>query len=40
MKRYPDTLIFAQELRTALLNPPTGKERISSKLKGFFRPKA
>ena len=38
-KRYPDTLIFAQELRTALLNPSAGKERISSKLKGFFRPK-
>ena len=39
-KRYPDTLIFAQELRTALLNPPTGKERISSRLKGFFRPRS
>ena len=39
-RRYPDTLIFAQELRTALLNPPTGKERISSRLKGFFRPKS
>ncbi len=38
-RRYPDTLIFAQELRTALLNPSAGKERISSKLKGFFRPK-
>ena len=38
-KRYPDTLIFAQELRTALLAPPTGKEGISSKLKGFFRSK-
>ena len=39
-KRYPDTLIFAQELRTALLAPPTGKDRITSKLKGFFRPKS
>lgn len=39
-KRYPDTLIFAQELRTALLAPPTGRERMSTKLKGFFRPKA
>ena len=38
-RRYPDTLIFAQELRTALLNPPVEKERISSKLKGFFRSK-
>ncbi len=39
-KRYPDTLIFAQELRTALLAPPTGKDRITSKLKGLFRPKS
>ena len=39
-KRYPDTLIFAQELRTALLSPPAGRERISSKLKGLFRPKS
>ena len=38
-KRYPDTLIFAQELRTALLTPPTEKEGISSKLRGFFRPR-
>ncbi len=39
-KRYPDTLIFAQELRTTLLNPPTGKERMSSRLKSLFRPKS
>jgi serine/threonine-protein kinase len=38
-KRYPDTLIFAQELRTALLNPESGKEGISSRLKGLFRPR-
>src|SRR5688572_2307350 len=38
-KRYPDTLIFAQELRAALLSPEVRKERISSKLKGLFRPK-
>jgi serine/threonine-protein kinase len=39
-KRYPDTLIFAQELRAALLNPPSGKERISSRFKSLFRPKS
>jgi serine/threonine-protein kinase len=38
-KRYPDTLIFAQELRAALLDPDAGKEGISSRLKGLFRPK-
>ena len=38
-KRYPDTLVFAQELRSALLNPDGAKEGISSRLKGLFRPK-
>ena len=38
-KRYPDTLIFAQELRSALLAPPVAKGGLSSKLKGIFRPK-
>jgi len=38
-KRYPDTLIFAQELQSALLNPDGAKEGISSRLKGLFRPR-
>ena len=38
-KRYPDTLIFAQELREALLTPPSTKGGLASKLKGMFRPK-
>ena len=38
-KRYPDTLAFAQELRSALLAPPVTKGGLTSKLKGIFRPK-
>jgi eukaryotic-like serine/threonine-protein kinase len=38
-KRYPDTLIFAQELRSALLAPPVEKQGLGSRLKGMFRPK-
>jgi serine/threonine-protein kinase len=36
--RYPDSLIFAQELRAALLNPEAGGS-MSSKLKNLFRPR-
>src|SRR5687767_5883758 len=35
-KRYPDTLIFAQELRDALLAPPAVKPGFASRLKGIF----
>ena len=38
-KRYPDTMVFAQELRSALLAPPTEKPGLTSKLRGLFRPK-
>jgi serine/threonine-protein kinase len=39
LKRYPDTLIFAQELREALLTPPVMRAGLTSKLKGIFRPR-
>jgi serine/threonine-protein kinase len=38
-KRYPDTMVFARELRTVLLASPTEKPGFTSKLRGIFRPK-